>query len=302
MKKLNITWNDTYDSTGYLFSFAKALSAVVKHSPYSELEEDIVASSGFAFRMWISADLCPSETSIWDFGRQPEWILNGGLTVTHISCCWQPENILNDARTDTLPKIKASIDSGIPVVAWDIGVCEWGLITGYDDDTQKLATLCINGSADEMDYVRLGNREMPMLNVITITGKTDKSQADIIADTKSLAKAHLNGEEWCENAQGLASYLRLIDMLLCEDPTLACSWGMEYALGTFGALKWYAWKFFEKYGETRLAELYKTVYECWQKAFDMKKSADLYVAENRKTVADLMKTAYECEKEAVQLM
>jgi hypothetical protein len=302
MKKLNITWNETFDSTGYLFSFAKALSTAVKHSPYSELAEDIVATSGFAFRMWISADLCPSETSIWDFGRQPTWILNGGLTVTHISCCWQPENVLNDARNDTLPKIKASIDRGIPVVAWDIGVLEWGLITSYDDETQKFATLCINGTTDEMEYAKLGNREMPMLNVVIVTGKTDKSQDDIIKDTKALAKAHLNGEEWCENAQGLAAYPRLINMLESEDTTLATCWGMEYALGTFGALKWYTWKFFEKYGETKLAELYKTVYECWQKAFDTKKSADLSVAENRKTVADLMKTAYKCEKEAVQLM
>lgn len=302
MKKLNITWNETYDSTGYLFSFAKALSTAVKHSPYSQIAEDIVASSGFAFRMWVSADLCPSETSIWDFGRQPEWILNGGIETTYDCCLWQPENVLNDARADALPRIKASIDNDIPVVAWDIGVLEWGLITGYDDETQKLATLCINGSADEMDYVRLGNREMPMLNVITITGKTDKSQADIINDTKALAKAHLKGEEWCENAQGLAAYPRLIDKLESEGSTLACSWGMEYALGTFGALKWYAWKFFERYGETELAQLYKTVFECWQRAFDMKKTADLAVDENRKAVAELMKMAYECEKEAVKLM
>jgi len=302
MKKLNITWNEIYDSTGYLFSFAKALSAAVKHSPYSELAEDIVASSGFAFRMWISADLCPSETSIWDFGKQPEWIRNGGIETTYDCCLWQPENVLHDARTDTLPKIKASIDRGIPVVAWDIGVCEWGLITGYDDDTQKFATLCINGSVDEMDYAKLGNREMPMLNVITITDKTYKEQAEIIADTKLLAKAHLNGEEWCENAQGLASYPRLIDILESEDPALAYSWGMEYALGTFGALKWYAWKFFEKYGETKLAALYKTVYECWQKAFELKKTTNLSEANHRKAIAELLRTAYESEKEAVNIM
>lgn len=302
MKKLNVSWNETFDSTGYLFSFAKALSAAVKHSPYSELAEDIVASSGFAFRMWISADLCPSETSIWDFGRQPTWILNGGLTVTHISCCWQPENVLNQARLDTLPKIKASIDRGIPVIAWDIGVLEWGLITGYDDETQKFATLCINGTTDEMDYAKLGNREMPMLNVVTVTGKTDKSQAAIVNDTKALAKAHLLGAEWCENAQGLEAYPRLTDMFQSEDATLATCSNMEYALGTFGALKWYAWKFFEKYGETKLAALYKTVYECWQKAFELKKTTNLSEANHRKAIAELLKTAYESEKSAVNIM
>ncbi len=301
-KKLDITWNEIFDSTGYLFFFAKALSCAVKNSPYADLAEDIVASSGFAFRMWIAADLCPSETSIWDFGRQPEWIQNGGLTVDHINCCWQPENVLNEARNSALPKIKASIDRGIPVVAWDIGVPEWGLITGYNDETERFATLCINGSADEMDYSRLGNREMPMLNVVIITGKTDKEQADIAADTKAIVKAHLNGGEWCENANGLAAYGRLIDLFKKEDPELASSWSMEYALGTFGALKWYAWKFFEKYGETELAKLYKTVYESWQKAFELKKTTDMSCAENRAVVSGLLNRAFECETAALQIL
>ncbi|MDD4699143.1 MAG: hypothetical protein PHV07_02655 [Oscillospiraceae bacterium] len=302
MKKLDVTWNDVHDSTGYLFSFAKSLSCAVKNSPYSELSEDIVATSGFAFRMWISADLCPSETSIWDFGRQPTWILNGGLETTFVSCCWQPENVLNDARNDTLPKLRASIDRGIPVIAWDIGVLEWGLITGYDDETQKLATLCINGKTEEMDYAKLGNREMPMLNVVTVTGKINKSQEEIIKDTITLAKAHLNGEEWCPNAQGLAAYPRLIDMFESEDAKYANCWGMEYALGTFGALKWYAWKFFEKYSQTELALLYKTVFECWQKAFELKKTSDLTLCYNRKVIAKLLKTAYESEISAVEIM
>ena len=49
MKKLNISWEGVGDTTGYLFSFAKCLSAAVRHSPYHELAEDIVASSGFCF-------------------------------------------------------------------------------------------------------------------------------------------------------------------------------------------------------------------------------------------------------------
>lgn len=64
MKKLNIFWEEIHDSTGYLFSFAKSLACAVKNSPWQEYAEDIVATSGFAFRMWVSADLCPSATSI----------------------------------------------------------------------------------------------------------------------------------------------------------------------------------------------------------------------------------------------
>jgi hypothetical protein len=302
MKKLNTTWEGINDTTGYLFSFAKSFSAAVKNSPYSELSEDIVATSGFAFRMWISADLCPSETSMWDFGKQPTWILNGGLETTFAGCFWQPDDVSEQARLDVMPLIKKSINNGIPVIAWDIGVLEWGLITGYDDETQKFSTLCINGSTDDMDYTTLGKREMPMLNVVTITGKTDKPQNEIILDTLRLAKSHLWGEEWCENAQGLAAYQRLINFFEMDNTEFAVCWSMEYALGTFGALKWYAWKFFEKYNLGELAGLYKTVYESWQKAFDMKKTADINLKENRQAIADLLKTAEECEKKAVELM
>ena len=61
MKKLNVSWDGIDDKTCYLFSFAKSLSAATKNSPYSDLCEDIITTSGFSFRMWIdAASLCPS--------------------------------------------------------------------------------------------------------------------------------------------------------------------------------------------------------------------------------------------------
>lgn len=88
--------------------------------------------------------------------------------------------------------------------------------------------------------------------------------------------------------------------MLEEDGELATSWGMEYALGTYGSLKWYAWKFFKKYEETELADLYHTVFDCWQKAFELKKTTDLNRKENRLAVAELMQKACKCEEEAVE--
>ncbi len=304
MKRLNVSWNDVYDPTGYLFSFAKSLSCAVKNSPYAELSEDIVATSGFAFRMWLSIDLCRSAMSIWDFGKQPAWILNGGLETAFANCLWQPEAVLDKVRLDILPKINDSIDRGIPAVAWDIDVTEWGLITGYDDEAQKFSTLSITGNTEDMDYSKLGNREMPMLNVVTITNKTDKKQKRILSDTLQLAKSHLLGKEWCDenNKKGLDVYPYLIKFFETDDTKYAVCENMGYYLGTYASLKWYAWKFFEKYQCLKLAECYKTVYENWQKAFDFKNSADLSSAENRKAIAELLKQAEIFERKAVKLM
>lgn len=302
MKKLNITWDGVFDSTGYLFSFAKALCCAVRNSPFPELAEDIVASSGFAFRMWVSPDLCPSATSIWQFDLQKSCVERGDIYCNYIERLWGQEDVEEERRLQAIDLIRQSIDKGIPAVSWDIGVCEWGLIIGYDDEAEKFAVLPITGQESEMEYIRLGKREIPILNVLIITGKAEKPREEILNDTLKTAKNHLLGNEWCENASGLEAYPALIRHLESEDTELANSWNMEYFLGTYAPLKWYAWKFFERHGMQELAALYQSVYENWQKAFEMKKTLDLSVQESREVIAELLKQAEEWERQATHRM
>ena len=151
-----------------------------------------------------------------------------------------------------------------------------------------------------MDYAQLGKRELPLLNVLTIAGKAEKTWEEILNGTLKTAENHLLGKEWCDNASGLEAYPALVKHLESEDTQLACSWNLEYFLGTFAPLKWYAWKFFENHGLQELAELYKSIYENWQKAFEMKKSQDMSAQENREAMAGLLKQAEEWERKAVQ--
>ena len=69
------------------------------------------------------------------------------------------------------------------------------------------------------------------------------------------------------------------------------SWNMEYFLGTFGALKFYAWKYFEKMRQMELAAIYKAVYEAWQESFGIKTSQDINQAEVRAKISALLKSA-----------
>lgn len=301
-KQLNITWNNVQDSTGYLFSFTKSLSCAVRNSPYAELAEDIIATSGFAFRMWVSADLCPSATSIWDFEGQKPWVENGGLLCDYAGRYWGQEHIEIEKRLAAIENIKKSIDNGFAAVSWDIGVPEWGLITGYDDETQNLLVQQIDiNEPTPMPYVVLGKRELPILSVLTITSKSDKSQDDILKDTMKLAVTHLNGEEWCDNAKGLEAYPRLIGIFE-NNPDIAASWNADYFLGTYGALKEYAYKYFEKAGQSELAKIYKEVFELWLNAFKIKTSQDAALSEVKAIIISLLQAAYENEKKAVKIM
>ena len=113
-------------------------------------------------------------------------------------------------------------------------------------------------------------------------------------DTKKLAAAHLRGKEWCDNAKGLAAYDALLAFVR-DKLTADTAWNLEYMLGTYAALKWYAWQFFEKYGEAELAALYKTVYEAWQAAFDGR-------AGEKARICELLEAAKTAETRAAALM
>lgn len=300
MKKLQMSGGMPYDSTGYLFSFAKSLAAALKSSEYADYADDIIASSGFAFRMWVDPTLCPSATSIWAFHQQKPWVENGGLTADYAERMWGEDALEEERRLQATEIIKTSVDNGIAAVSWDISGCEWGLITGYDDETSSFAVLKISGEEATISYNQLGRLDLPIMSVLTVTGKTDKSPEKIVRDTKKLAKSHLYGEEWCDNAKGLAAYDALIGFIT-EKLTDESVWNLEYMLGTYAALKWYAWKFFDKYGENALAGLYESIHKAWQAAFEENRR-DMPMNEKKANIAELLTAAKDAETKAAEMM
>lgn len=293
MKKLKVTFDGVTDTTGYLFSFAKCLSAAMRCSGYTDLADEVIASSGFAFRMWADQkELCSSATSIWDFKQQKAWVENAGLTCAYVERLWHEEMLEEEQRSAALDLIHQSIDNGFAPVGWDISGCEWGLIIGYED--ANLLTLKISGEEAILPNEKLGKLDIPILSVLAVTGLAAKATEQVLADTKALAASHLKGEEWCENACGLAVYDTLIAFIQ-EKLTDDTAWNLEYMLGTYAALKWYAWKFFEKHEEKELAALYQTVQESWQAAFEIQKS-------DIQRVTELLKNAQTAEMRALTIM
>ena len=270
MPKLHISMTPVNDPTGYLFSLSKCLSAVLYASPWADRAADSIAASGFAFRIWIDRNtLCPSATSIWSFAAQKPWVENGGYTCDYVERLWGQDAVAEERRLAALAVIRKSIDNGVGAVAWDISGCEWGVISGYDDETETMYTLKINGEEGTLPYGKLGNLEIPILSVLTVTGVTDKTDEQIYRDAKAVAAAHLRGEEWCDNAKGLEAFDALIHCVktLPED----AAWNVEYALGTYGALRWYAQEYFWKclkagYGEESLFSLYRLSCTEWHLA------------------------------------
>ena len=302
MKKLNVSFQGTTDKTGYLFSLTKCLSAALRCSHLADMADDIIATSGFAFRMWIDpVSLCPSETSIWQFKKQKQWVENGGLICEYTERLWGQDALEEERRLAAIDIIHRSIDRGIAAVAWDISGCEWGAIIGYDDESSLFTTCKINGRESTLPYDKLGRLDLPILSVLTVVEKAEKPREQLISDTKRLAVSHLRGKEWCDNAKGLAAYDALIAFVTdkLSDET---AWNLEYTLGTYAALKWYAWQFFERYGEAELAVHYRTVYHSWKTAFDLKRKHDVTAENIRDQICSHLQKAAEAEQRACEIM
>lgn len=302
MKKLNVTFDGTFDSTGYLFSLMKCLSASLRSSIYKDYADDVVAASGFAFRMWADEKtLCPSATSIWDFSKQKEWVENSGLICDYTERLWHEGDVEAERRTAAVNMIISSIDRGFAPVAWDISGCEWGIIKGYDESDEIFYTLKLNGSEGILPYTSLGKLEIPILSVLTVTGRREKPADELVASTKKLALSHLKGDEWCDNAKGIAVYKTLTDFTenkLTEENM----WNLEYMLGTYAALKYYGWNFFEKYGETELRSLYENIYKLWSEAFSLVNNFSGDAQSIKAELAELLKNAENCEKQAMEIL
>lgn len=303
MKNLNLSWKDGIeDTTGLLLSFSKALGLAVTMGLSKQAAEDITATSGFAFRMWVDENkLNPDSMVSWRIDKQKIWIENGGLACNYVGRCKGQGEMEEEKRKEAEKIIIESIDKGIPVVAWKICGEEWGLITGYDDVNRNYDTLLVTGDTKRMSFDSLGNDLESFMSVLTVKGKIDKTDKEILMGTLKIAVEHLNGEEECDYVTGLNAYPALLKFFN-ESYDEGLNWNMEYHLGTFTALKYYAYRYFSKYEVEELKDLYQLIYEKWKAAFDHIRFKDISDEGYRSIAVGYLKEAYKAESKALGVM
>ena len=178
------------------FSFTHMLASSLAASGCNLDRKLITGASGFAFRIWIHETMCPSAMSTFDFAA----LLRAGVefcgyTCTHIIRLWDQVNMESERREQAHEAIKLAVDCGHAPVVWDIGIPEWGLIKGYDDEMQVYETIDCFGRQGAMPYVQLGKREIPILSV-TIPGKaTGQSLYELAPRALAAAISHAHGLE-----------------------------------------------------------------------------------------------------------
>jgi len=184
---------------GIYHSYIAGLASVLKLKQGHADPVWLMGSSAMAFRIWVSEVMCPSAMSVFDWmGILPDSVQQAGYEVTYISRLWHEEHIKDERRLDAQERIIEAIDDGTPAIVWDIGVPEWGLIIGYDNNRREFKTLSCESEVSTMPYAQLGDRDIKVLSVTVVGNRNKRSERDIINNSLRRAVAHWDKKEWMD--------------------------------------------------------------------------------------------------------
>lgn len=156
----------------------------------------LMGSSGFAFRISVSEILCPSAMSVFDWRKiLPEALEQYGRRCTYVSRLWHEEELEEERRREAHEAIRSAIDRNVPAIVWDVADCEWGLITGYDDDASWYNVLTHKGQPSCLPYDRLGRNGIDILSVAIPGLPNQRGRDEVVISSLRGAVAHADQRE-----------------------------------------------------------------------------------------------------------
>jgi RNA polymerase sigma factor (sigma-70 family) len=173
---------------------------------------ELMAISGDAFRLNVAKGCHWRGISTFDWSYAAfQMMENLGWQA---SCFGRPgrSTLTPEQQVQVLHIIHESVDAGLPVVIWNLTINQFGLVYGYDDETQSITYQGFRQKTEHYAYHQLGrNNEEPALFVAAL-----KKEVSSPASDRSIISSiinHLKGNEPALSgfAFGLNGYQLWID-------------------------------------------------------------------------------------------
>jgi hypothetical protein len=122
---------------------------------------------------------------------------------------WDEGDKKQARREQAQAAIFKGIDEGVPAVVWDIADVEWGVIIGYNEDSQTYETLTCQGKRSSLAFEKLGQNGNNILSVAIPKEPNRRSREEVILNSLKVAVAHAEQKEWTDRPKyqnGLAGY------------------------------------------------------------------------------------------------
>lgn len=271
----NVRWHtDTTAGEGVptcmLHSYTKAALTALQAQEGSVDPVWVAGATGTAFRIWTHKDLCPSATSVFDWSILAPGLEAAGWHCQYWSRLCHEEAVAEERRRAAHDAIVRALREGKVPVSWDIGIPEWGVITGFDDERKEYAALSVMAKPAPLAYEKLGKREIGILSVTIIGGRNGRDRRESLAMSLAAAIRHAEQGEWTQRPDyqdGLPAYPLWAAALERLAETGGEQKMLGYYAGTYFAARHYARRYLGLALETlgdhaalrRAADSYATV-------------------------------------------
>jgi hypothetical protein len=121
----------------------------------------IYGGSGHAFALNIHDELCPSGPTAWAAEKCDRLATNVGLVVENLNA-GRTQDGFAAKQEQAWKMVRESIDAGRPCYGWELGVPEWYVICGYDQDGNYLYR-DFGGQIGKKPHAELGTSEIGWL-------------------------------------------------------------------------------------------------------------------------------------------
>jgi len=304
---------------GICHSFMASLVTAVNH-----IEGDIdpvwvMGASGFAFRIFMNKNLCPSAMSMFDFSAVlPEAVEQVGYRCRYVSRMWDEKALEKERREEGHTAIVEGIDQGRPAVVWDVAGCEWGLIVGYDKKRKEYTTLTSEGQPSTLKYKKLGRNGIDILSVSIPGQRNERSREEVVRKSLEMAVKHAENREWIDRPEyqdglaGLEMWADIMDLgaTMAEAGKLKCCGAdalemPRYFAGIIHGTRCYARDYLRAIanGDAHLekaAGCYEEVATCLQTVWDSFGDKEVPGAETFRSLGQNIRAAKEVEKEGIE--
>ena len=153
--------------------------------------------TGHAFIINITPDACPSGPTAWKSGMLLELARNLGVHVEAIQG-FKSQRDFQAKQAAAWAYTRACVDMGIPCYAWELGIPEYGVIVGYDDEGYYHSSPPASAEpAGPVPWEKLGDSEIGVLEMLSVQKGDAQPVAAIVQRIARCASEHAEGSpQW----------------------------------------------------------------------------------------------------------
>lgn len=168
---------------------------------------DVMGATGHAFRIQVAADIGVSGPYAYDWAATiRDGFRHLGYSVSLFGGAGmqleQPDEL-----TSAMDELLASLERGVPAVAWNVSNAEFGIIAGFDDDKRAWAVTDTSAADKKLPYSKLGRLHEDTEWFAAIPGRRIVAdRADSLCGLFRHAARHIRGDGVNVGSRESASY------------------------------------------------------------------------------------------------